>query len=268
LNQSGNGDTNIIEQGWKMNNSIEKLDGFEPITLVEMDAVKLLNRHDVKFAFHICLLPDILEKLKTDYKVLSIEGNRISRYETRYFDTPDLKMYIQHHNGKLNRHKVRFREYLDSGILFFEIKLKNNKGRTIKDRIRLDERDFTIHDKTEDLLVKKTGYNAGMLKEIMEVRYKRITLVHKNLMERLTIDLGLNYVLDGKELSFPKLVIAEVKQDNNTRSTFISLMQNKFIQTLSISKYCLGIASLYKEIKTNNFKSKLLHVKKLCNGNP
>jgi hypothetical protein len=268
LNLSGNGGMNIIEPNQDMNNSIEKLEGFDSISLGEMDAVKLLNRQDVKFTFPLCLLPGILENLKSEYRVLSIEGKRISRYETRYFDTPDLKMYIQHHNGKLNRHKVRFREYLDSGILFFEVKLKNNKGRTIKDRIRLEERDYTIHDETEDLLVRKTGFNAGMLKEILEVRYKRITLVRNNLMERVTFDLELNYKLDGQELTFPKLVIAEIKQDRTSRSPFTLLMQNTFIHKLSISKYCLGIACMHTDVKINNFKPKLLHVKKLCNSNP
>ena len=41
-----------------------------------------------------------------------------------------------HQNKKLNRYKIRQREYLISDISFFEIKFKSNKGRTIKKRIK------------------------------------------------------------------------------------------------------------------------------------
>jgi hypothetical protein len=251
-----------------MINLLETLDGFAPISLGEMDAVKLLNRQDVKFMFHRNLLPAILEELKTNYRILSIDGKRFSRYETRYFDTADMKMYIQHHNGKMNRHKVRFREYIDSGLRYFEIKFKTNKGRTIKDRVKLTDQDFLIQGELGNLLTKKTGFLPEMLQEAMHVRYNRITLVQKNLMERLTLDIDLNYAREGKTVGFPQLVIAEVKQDRSSRSPFTLIMQNYYISTLSISKYCLGIASLNPDVKINNFKKKLLHVKKLCNSNP
>jgi len=249
-------------------NTMEILEGFDSITLGEMDAVKLLNRQDVKFVFHHNLLPEILEKLKINYRVLSIEGNLFSQYETRYFDTPDLKMFIQHHNGKMNRHKVRFREYLDTGLTYFEIKFKTNKGRTIKDRVKLTDRNFTIQGELENLLRKKTGFLPAMLQEAIHVRYNRITLVQKNLMERLTFDIELNYSKEGITEGFPELVIAEVKQDRSSRSPFTLIMQDHYISALSISKYCLGIACLAKNVKSNNFKPKLLHVKKLCNSNP
>jgi len=251
-----------------MVNALEILEGFNTIGLDEMDAVKLLDRLDFKFAFHQNYLPGIVEKLKTDYRVLSLNGRRFCRYDTRYFDTPDLKMYIQHHNGKLNRYKVRFREYVDSGIRFFEVKFKTNKERTIKDRILLDDREFIIRGESEKLLFEKTGYRADMLKESIQVGYSRITMVQNNLRERLTIDIGLRFNTGGMEKLFPELVIAEVKQDRASRSRFTSIMREYFIQEFAVSKYCLGIASLKHEVKINNIKPKLLYVKKLCDSNP
>jgi hypothetical protein len=253
----------------KVNNILEILEGFETISLEGMDRVKLLNRMDSKYAFHFSRLPQILQSLKTDYRVLSIKGKRHCSYNTRYFDTPDLKMYLQHHNGKLNRNKVRFREYVDSGLSFFEIKFKSNKNRTIKHRVMLHELMQNIEGESAELLKSMTGLEAFALKETLQVRYQRITLVQKNLKERLTIDLSLDFQADSKGESFPRLVIAEVKQERCSKSPFTILMLEHSIAPVSISKYCLGIACLYNNVvKVNNIKPKILYVKKLCASIP
>lgn len=250
-----------------MNDFTNILNQFTPISLEEMDAVKLLDRMDRKYIFHTDRLEAILRDLKENYRILEVKGLRCSRYETRYYDTPGFEMYIQHHNGKLNRHKVRFREYLDSGTRFFEVKFKSNKGRTIKDRVKLRNGSFNIDGESEFLLRKKTKYNGSMLQEAIKVNYSRITLVHKEFRERLTLDLQLTYTLREKHASFPTLVIAEVKQARSTGSPFCLLMQDNFIPTLSLSKYCFGIASLNPDVKKNNLKPKLHNVQKLCFSN-
>lgn len=242
----------------------DNLLAFDPISLHEMDAVKLLDRLDVKFMFHSDQLEEILQQCVPAYRILSIAGSRYSRYETRYFDTPGMEMYTQHHNGKLNRYKVRFREYVDSGSSYFEVKFKTNKGRTIKDRIQLADHNFIFDSKSELLLKKKTGYSADMLREAIQVNYNRITLVGKNIAERLTIDFGLTFRMNGQLMTFPSLVIAEVKQDKAARSPFIALMQDRFVHQHSLSKYCLGVACMNPNVKTNNFKPKLLSINKLC----
>lgn len=251
-----------------MNAIPDILQSFESITLEEMDAVKLLDRMDMKYIFHRNRLEDILACSQDHFRVLQVEGRKCSRYETHYYDTPDYRMYTQHHNGKLNRHKIRFRKYVDSGLAYFEIKYKNNKGRTIKDRVKVREPQFIIKGESEFLLEKKTIYHADMLQEAIRIQYNRITLVNKNLNERVTIDLDLTYTFNDQIRKFPSLVIAEVKQDKTQRSPFTSVMQSKYIIPMSLSKYCFGIASMNPAVKINNFKPKLLNVKKLCNGDP
>jgi hypothetical protein len=237
---------------------------FKPISLEEMSGVKLLNRMDKKFTFPYCMLEDILKEASAHYRILEIDGLRYAHYETRYFDTPEYEMYIKHHNRKLNRNKVRFRTYLDSGIHYFEVKFKTNKGRTIKKRVNRDLNDFTITGTAEELLQKRTIYPSTALQEAIRVYYSRITLVSNDLKERLTIDLDLSFNHHGHKTGYPGMVIAEVKQDKSAASPFIQLMRNKRISDISISKYCLGIASTVSDIKKNNFKIKLNHVQKLC----
>jgi len=250
-----NGSMNLSE--------IKSLDGFRSISLKEMDAVRLLDRVDTKFTFHFDQLPLILEELKPFYRILSFKASRITRYKTEYFDTPELKLYTQHHNGKLNRWKVRERKYGGSGQCFFEVKFKNNKGRVIKERIKIKELHDTIDGSSSPFLIQKTPYTPGMLEPVLTVLYDRITLVGYNLDERLTIDTRLSFLAKGESCSFPWLVIAECKQEKASCSPFISLMRQHHIRKQSVSKYCLGIASLYPEVKKNNFKKKLHHINHL-----
>lgn len=243
------------------------LNTFEPITLDEMESVNLLDRTDTKFTFVASQLVPFLKELTQDYRVLEINGIRINKYETLYFDTPELKLYTLHHNGKLNRYKVRFRKYADSGLNFFEVKFKNNKGRTIKNRVKRKEFHEDIEGKSEQLLLEKTPLLAGNLKPAIWVNYSRITLVSKNTTERLTIDVGLNYKNNTNTKAFPNLVIAEVKQYNFYNSVFFNLMRKSKISDISISKYCLGIVCLYKQIKRNNFNLKIRNINKLYHEN-
>jgi len=241
------------------------LNNFLPITLEEMDSVKLMTRTDIKYVFHINKLESVLNKLCDNYKILEINGKRYNNYETIYFDTHDFKMYHQHHNGKLNRNKVRFRKYLDSGVHFFEIKFKNNKGRTIKERIKRKNKDACITDKAEDFLKLKTNFNSNMLSSKITINYSRITLVNKEFRERLTIDTDIKFSNNEHEKYMPELVIAELKRDSNLKTKFIDVMKDFKIVKGSFSKYCFGIIYLNENIKKNNFIQKLLTIKKICN---
>src|ERR1051325_3446585 len=111
---------------------IRTLSEFQPITLQEMDGVQLMDRTDTKFVFPIRELPAILEAVKPFYRSLEVSGTRMSKYETLYYDTHDLELYSRHHCGKMNRYKIRARKYVESNLHFFEVKYKNNKGRTIR----------------------------------------------------------------------------------------------------------------------------------------
>lgn len=238
------------------------LAAFEPITLGEMDSVALMNRTDTKFVFRSDQLPGFLMQVVNDYKILEINGVRASKYQTLYFDTQDFKMYMEHHRGKPTRYKVRHRIYVDSNLHYFEIKFKNNKGRTIKNRIKKKEVDYVIKDKAEQFLEEKTNFSAQSLFPKLWSNCSRITLVNKFTKERLTLDINLQFKNDTEEKNLANVVIAEVKQEKLSPSPFIRLMKNNRVRAGSISKYCFGVIFLYN-VKKNNFKPNLLFINKL-----
>ena len=247
----------------------DKLQMFNTITLAEMDKVKLMNRVDTKFLVTTDQLMEILDRISNRYFVQFNEGRRIADYNTLYYDTSDCKMYIAHHNRKLNRQKLRARIYVDSGIAFCEIKTKNNKGRTKKKRVSIDCADFnTMLQKidTRDFVAEHLRYNVNELSPVLENKFTRITLVNVEKTERLTIDMNVNLInrVTGKSACIPNLVIVELKQDGLCPSYFRDVLLDLRIKQKRISKYCLGTVLTNPNIKNNRFRRKMRYIEKLC----
>lgn len=245
-----------------MHQAPEILQAFEPISLKEMDSVKLMDRTDTKYTFNRSQFNEVLKEVLAHYRVLEVEGKRVSRYKTLYYDTSDYKLYTRHHNGELNRYKIRHRSYVESNIGFLEVKFKSNKGRTVKDRIKKKDVPFSWEPDTESFLKGMIPFDPQSLKPVIWVNYSRLTLVSKTGAERLTIDLDLEFVQGDVKKNLSELVIAEVKQEKRKASPFLKVMKQFHIREGSISKYCMGIAlTSGKNVKKNNFKQKLLNLK-------
>jgi hypothetical protein len=244
-----------------MKDQTEILNLFQPIDLKEMDSVKLMTRTDTKFIFNISQFPAIMRELTDHYRVLEIEGQRLSRYETLYYDTNRYDLYNKHHQGKLNRYKIRHRTYVESNIGFLEVKFKNNKGKTIKTRISQKDVPLAWQDESHTFLNKMLPFQPNSLVPVIWINYSRLTLVNKRSAERLTIDLGLEFKKNELNQKLDKLVIAEVKQEKRRASPFMDVMKKYHIREGSISKYCMGIAFTCDEVKKNNFKHKLQTIK-------
>ena len=69
---------------------------------------------------------------------------------------------------------------------------------------------------------------------------------------------------DSNKHDLGEMVIAEVKQAKiNLSSNFIRLIKKERIHPFRISKYCMATATLFPQLKMNNFKRKFLHLDKL-----
>ncbi|MBI3510520.1 MAG: polyphosphate polymerase domain-containing protein [Bacteroidetes bacterium] len=244
------------------------LDTFDPISIEEMDRVKLMDRTDMKFNFNINRLPDLLRAVRDQYRALEVAGTRMSRYETLYYDTPGFDLFLKHHNGRTNRYKIRLRRYVESDLNFFEVKFKNNKGRTLKNRVKKKELDTTITGNSEDFFSKMTGMSPGEVEPKLWVNYNRVTLVNRFEEERLTIDLDLEVKSESGCISFEKLVIVEAKQAKPTETAFVKLLKKAHIREGGTSKYCIAVANLVHDVKKNNFKSALNEIEKIINETP
>ncbi|MFK7756085.1 MAG: polyphosphate polymerase domain-containing protein [Flavobacteriales bacterium] len=226
-----------------------------------------MDRTDTKFLLSTDNFGNLLKKLMKDYHCLEVEGVRASKYETVYLDTEDLNFYIRHHNGKRNRYKVRFRTYVESALTFLEIKFKNNKSRTVKNRVIVPEIENKLSEDSSHFIKEISGIEYA-LQNVLRNEFRRITLVNDELRERLTLDLNLTFEAFGKKAHMGDVIICELKQEKAKRnSPFLKAVRSHRHKAMRISKYCMGIAMLKDGVKKNNFKENLLIVEKFNNDN-
>jgi len=245
---------------------INILNQFDPISLKDMDRVKLLNRVDTKYVFELNRLSSVLSDISDCYYVLEIDNIRTNSYKTLYYDTPNYDFYKGHHNGKLNRTKIRFRKYIESNLNFLEIKLKTNKERTDKRRTKISDIEIDLSSDSQQFIDENSLVEGMDLQPALWNSFTRITLVHKTINERLTIDLNLAFedCNTGKETSIPHITIAELKQGKaNVNSDFVKAVKKYHIRPMGMSKYCIGLALLNNQLKSNNFKERILKINKL-----
>jgi VTC domain len=235
---------------------LNTLSKFETFSLKQLEAANLLERKDFKYIFKVTQLSEILVFLSKDYKVLAINNNLYTDYKTDYYDTENFKFYTQHHNGLLNRYKVRMREYVQSAISFFEIKFKNNKNWTSKQREKISSLDVDVNNYTSSI----TQENLELK---LKVFYSRITLLSNNGEEKLTFDLNLNFSNDTAKKDFSEIVIAEVKSKTHHPYLFRQEIKRLGYREMGLSKYCFGITQIYTHLKNNNFKPAIKNIKKL-----
>jgi hypothetical protein len=239
------------------------LSQFQGISLEEVDRASLMRRKDNKYIFSVQDIAPLLERVKEDYRVLEIDGSRSQHYHTRYFDTDDREMYLKHHRGLANRHKIRIRRYGSGDVHFLEVKMKNAKGVTIKKRVRTNGMDRSVLLQEEKFLTTYTPYESQGIDAALENLFRRITLVSHSQTERVTLDYGLQFAIreTDVEMELPGVAVAEIKyEDQLSGSAFHAAMRSMRIKPSRFSKYAIGMALLNAELKQNRFKSRVRQV--------
>ncbi len=248
------------------------LSSFTGHGLDDLNNANLMSRVDTKFILPIHFLTELLQQVKENYTVLDIDQKRIFSYHNQYLDSADMCFYRDHHNGKLNRFKIRRRNYLDTNTEYLEVKFKNNKKRTIKTRIKLSKQktlQTSSNNTCSQFISQEIGqkFDENFIKQLtikQQSGYRRIALANEQKAERLTLDFDLWYKKDefNKAIQLPGFFIAELKQNKKSkRSPFYQLMTANHISPVSFSKYCIGCSLLYgNQLKSNKFKAILSRI--------
>ena len=243
--------------------------GMEPISLAEMDAVKLMNRIDTKYLTTEETVMKIFEDAAAKgYRACEIEGEKVTAYHSMYYDTPDLEMFRIHRAGHKVRQKIRVRTYLISGITFIEIKRKNNKGRTKKKRMRVpDGYSERVGEVPEiaSFVEKESWYSLAGVSPACTTDFNRITLVNKEKTERITFDTSLSFVnpRTGMKSGLEDAVIIEVKQDGRADSDIGKILLDHRIHPFKVSKYCVGTVLTTPSLPKGRFKEKVRGIEKI-----
>ena len=245
------------------------LDNLKPITLEEMSGIRLMNRTDTKFVTNKEKLVELLQLTQGCYFAQSIDGSKIANYMTTYWDTDTHLFYMEHHNGRAPRQKVRVRTYLDSDITFLEVKTKNNHGRTKKKRVEVPNQNIDGKNGNEEFLQGLVHQGLNDIHPTVRNQFHRITLVNYEKTERLTIDFDVQFhnMETDKDATTGPLVIIELKRDGNVYSPVLNILRQLRVKPSGFSKYCIGSVMTNKGLKQNMFKQKLVKLSKLAKTN-
>jgi len=244
---------------------LDWLDKLEPITLEQMSGIKLMNRTDTKFVTNKTKLAQLLELAQGKYFAQFHDGSRIATYITTYWDTEDYHFYLEHHNKRAPRQKVRVRTYVGSELTFLEVKTKNNHGRTKKKRIEVpSQEELPGGDEFVNNLVHR---HLDEIHPTVRNHFHRITLVNYEKTERLTIDFDVQFdnFETGTHKETGQLVIIELKRDGNVPSPVLDILRKLRIKPSGFSKYCIGSVMTNPKLKHNLFKPKLVRINRLVN---
>lgn len=229
------------------------LAAFRAIGLEELDErAALLRRVDVKYVVDGDAFAELCEQLRGDHEVLELDGRRTFHYETVYFDTPQLRCYRDHEEGRLPRFKARTRLYRDSERCVFEVKMKVGEDETDKRQIDHppDER-AALTDRAArflgETLREKQIDPPGKLEPSLHTEFRRTTLAAAARPDRLTCDVDLE--LRRGELRGrlePGLIVLETKSENG-ESLADAALADLGIEPIALSKYRAGIELLADE---------------------
>lgn len=243
---------------------MENIYSFDTISLEEMKGVKLMNRIDTKFVTHIDNLPKLLRLVNNEYSILEIDGKRVIKYCTSYYDTESYDMYRQHQHCHVNRQKIRFRTYVDTGMEYLEVKTKENHGRTIKSRIQARNGDF-CGSNVETFLDNNSKYTTSELMHTLDTSFSRITLVNRNRTERVTLDTNITFLnqKNGIKKQWDDVAIIELKRNRIEKSVMLDNMRQLRIHPHAFSKYCIGITITTPDISGGRFKNELAEIHRI-----
>jgi hypothetical protein len=236
----------------------DRLAGFRGVSLAQLDErAALLSRIDTKYAVERAQFLELLERLRDDHDVLEIDGRRCFEYRSVYFDTPELRCFWDHVQGRLPRFKARTRLYRDTGSCVFEVKLKRNdeemdKRQTEHPAERAEELTDSATRCVEEAL-SDAGLDAPAdMVPSVRTAFTRITLTARDSAQRVTCDLDVR-------LSSPrgttaalqeKFMLVETKTERGGGPAS-RVLRELGVTEISLSKYRVG-ASLVCQAATDD----------------
>jgi len=235
-----------------------KLSDFATASEELVAARALQNRVDTKFVSRVDELEHLLSFLAQDFSVVACGAALFGRYRNLYFDTDEYRFLREHHRGRRPRFKVRIRHYMDRNMSALEVKEKLPNERTRKFRKPLPFMAEQLSDDHRNFLDEQPRIDAALLYPSLRVEFSRITLVAKNVDERLTIDTGLRFTCGDRDTVLDTVVIAEIKQSRfSPRSPGMLALRRSGAMQLRISKYMTGGQLVLPSIRLQRYAPRL-----------
>jgi hypothetical protein len=236
------------------------LAGMPGVGLAELEErAALLSRVDRKYLLPAAAVDRLVEQLAPAAAVLDIDGCRQFRYESLYFDTPELTSFHRTAHRHRRRFKIRTRTYLDSGSCWLEVKVPGPRGSTVKYRSPHDpgRRDDVGPGLAfvDDAFARHGFTAAGRsgLRPTLRTAYLRCTLLLPGCGSRVTVDTDLRWTAGDRELRLPGTAVVETKNGLVASGADRELWRRGH-RPVALSKYATGLAALHTDLPAAPWK--------------
>lgn len=237
-----------------------------PVPLDEAAArAELLDRFDRTYLVPLDIFEDFAALL-TDprrpgghFRALSINGRRWFKHRSTFYDTPDLRTFQDHRQGRRERYEIRERLYEDSGHRALEVSVQGSDGRTITHRRPLEGREHALDEAHQGFLsgVLHGAYGveapAGLVPGL-ESELLRATFVADG--QRVTCDAGLvvrDLAPGGRTLKADSgLVVVRTKTDG-PQDGADQLLRRYGVAESDFAAYASALMALRPELGTNRW---------------
>lgn len=228
-----------------------------PVGLDELDATAaLLDRRERKYVVPRAGAEALVAAVGDAGRVLEVEGRRAFRYESVYFDTPELVCFQATARRRPRRFKVRTRTYADAGLCQLEVKQRDRVGRTVKHRVPHaagDRRRLTGTARRYVATFEAVAPHLDALRPVLTTTYLRSTLLLPAAGARVTLDLGLECRDEhGGRLRLADRVLVETKSPGPPTPVDRWLWRAGH-RPVAVSKYGTGLAALHPELSANRW---------------
>lgn len=236
---------------------------------------EVFDRWELKYVVSIKMMHNLIKELKR-YS-FEDENSKNGSYTIKsiYYDTDDFLFYNEKIDGTKYRQKLRLRSYGHADInskVFFEIKQRYNQtvqkrrvGMSLKQSNNLlrdhDSFDKSVFRHHEKKVIDEIEYLKCMyvLSPKVVVSYERkafMSDIEEGL--RVTFDTNLKCNKNALDLTStekgvyfipPNYSVLEIKTNERIPIWLVAMIQNNNLESFRVSKYCLSIDRLYKEIE-------------------
>ena len=231
----------------------------DPVGLDTLDALAALRtRVDRKYLVPIETAEALVDAFGDRLQALEVNDRRSFRYESLYFDTPELTAYRGAAHGRRHRFKVRTRVYRDQGTCMLEVKTRGTRGATVKHRIEHATNDrYDITAAGARFIDLHTG-TAGLgraLRPTLSTHYTRRTLLDASHDSRITIDTDLEVAgYDGGDVRLGDVAVLETKTASAGALDQDRWLWAHGVRPVAMSKYCVGMALVHPRLPANRWR--------------
>ena len=233
-----------------------KTDSISAIDLDEMNKyAKLQTRIDRKYIVTPEICNALLANADVNGRVLEINTQRNTPYQSVYFDTPNLDLHKAAAYRRRPRFKARTRYYKQTNTAMLEVKTKDGRGKTVKSRTEYDPTMLDVlTEEARQYITSIAGATkiVSNLQYTLTTQYQRTTIVDLHTQTRITCDEFLTCTdRENNTLSFP-MIILETKSSQHPSPFDMWLWNNRHRPT-RISKYCTTLAVLHPDLPSNKW---------------